>query len=153
MKAISHGHSDRGETTSPAYTGGCICGAVRFDIRDDPVAMNDCQCRHCQQRSGTGHGSYITFASRRTAKLTGPSKHWEAVGAGGTVKHYVFCADCGAPVYLTFPAMPDLVIVHAAALDDPSRYRPQFVLYAASAQPWDPVAPSVQRFDRMPPAG
>jgi hypothetical protein len=138
---------------SDVYTGGCICGAVRFDIRDKPIGMNDCQCRHCQQRSGTGHASYITFTSRKTAKLTGPSKHWEVVGDGGTAKHYVFCADCGAPVYLTFPAMPDLLIVHAAALDDPSHYKPQYVLYASSAHPWDAVDPSVQRFDKMPPAG
>lgn len=30
---------------SEAYTGGCACGAIRYEISDEPLAMNDCQCR------------------------------------------------------------------------------------------------------------
>lgn len=44
------------------YTGGCACGAIRYEISTDPVMMNDCQCRDCQRDSGTGHGSYLIFA-------------------------------------------------------------------------------------------
>ena len=46
------------------YIGGCACGAIRFEARSEPMFQNHCQCRHCQQRSGTGHGSYVTFAGR-----------------------------------------------------------------------------------------
>ena len=46
---------------SDAYTGGCACGAVRYEIPGEPIVMNHCQCRDCQRRSGTGHGSYLTF--------------------------------------------------------------------------------------------
>ena len=48
-----------------AYTGGCACGAIRYDIAGEPVFMNHCQCRDCQRKSGTGHGSYLTFAQRK----------------------------------------------------------------------------------------
>ena len=52
---------------SEAYTGGCACGAIRYEIaaRTD-LAMNDCQCRDCQRESGTGHGSHLTFPGART---------------------------------------------------------------------------------------
>lgn len=43
------------------YTGGCSCGAIRYEIPANPVMMNDCQCRDCQHESGTGHGSHLTF--------------------------------------------------------------------------------------------
>jgi hypothetical protein len=49
---------------SKAYTGGCSCGAIRYAIPSEPVFMNHCQCRDCQRNSGTGHGSYLTFAQR-----------------------------------------------------------------------------------------
>jgi hypothetical protein len=41
--------------------------------------------------------------------------------------------------------------VRAASLDDPSRYRPQVLTYAARGYAWDHVDPMLQRFDRMPP--
>ncbi len=52
---------------SDAYTGGCACRAVRYEIRGAPVFQNHCQCRDCQYKSGTGHGSYLTFKPRRRA--------------------------------------------------------------------------------------
>ena len=55
---------------SEAYTGGCACGAIRYEISGEPMVSNDCQCRDCQRRSGTGHGSYLTFPSRKDVKLT-----------------------------------------------------------------------------------
>ncbi|RYE59425.1 MAG: aldehyde-activating protein, partial [Rhizobiaceae bacterium] len=36
------------------FTGGCTCGAVRYTVTGEPVAMVDCQCRQCQRESGTG---------------------------------------------------------------------------------------------------
>ncbi|AEG92896.1 GFA family protein [Ramlibacter tataouinensis] len=134
-----------------AYTGGCACGTIRFEVTGGPIVMNDCQCRDCQRRSGTGHGSYLTFPSRAAVRLTGEARQWEVTGDGGTVKRHAFCPVCGSPVYLTFPAMPQLFIVHAASLDDPSRYKPQFVTYLASGHAWDPVDPALQTFEKMPP--
>ena len=42
---------------SKPYTGGCACGAIRYEISCEPLVMTDCQCRDCQRESGTGHGS------------------------------------------------------------------------------------------------
>ena len=136
---------------SEPYTGGCACGNIRFEIRDRPAVMSDCQCRDCQRRSGTGHSSYMAFPSRSRVTLTGDAKTWDISGDAGTLKRHAFCPVCGSPVYLTFPAMPDLFLVHPASLDDPSRYEPQFVTYTASGHAWDRIDPAIQHFDRMPP--
>ena len=50
---------------SEAFTGGCACGAIRYEISGKPVFMNHCQCQDCQRRSGTGHGSYLTLRTGR----------------------------------------------------------------------------------------
>lgn len=70
---------------SKAYIGGCACGAIRYEISAEPVVSVDCQCRDCQRRSGTGHGSYLTFPSRETVKLKGEAKHWDIAGDSGNV--------------------------------------------------------------------
>ena len=135
---------------SQAFTGGCTCGAIRYAIAADPLAMLDCQCRDCQRESGTGHASHLTFP-RTSATVEGEATQWTAVGEQGTVKTRAFCPICGSPVYMTFPALPDYLVVRAASLDDPSRYAPQMVTWTASAQPWDHVDPDVPAFDKMPP--
>ena len=68
---------------SDPYTGGCACGAVRYEIAAEPVFMNDCQCRDCQPASGTGHGSYLTFPSRAAVTLRGPRRtgRWSPTAA------------------------------------------------------------------------
>ncbi|WJH40466.1 GFA family protein [Aliirhizobium terrae] len=137
---------------SRPFTGGCACGAIRYHVTSDPVAMVDCQCRQCQRESGTGHTSNMVFAGA-TVKLEGQPGHWEATGDGGTVKSRAFCTTCGSPVYMTFPAMPDLFVIRAASLDEPDRYQPQIVTWTDGAQPWDRIDTALTTFARMPPAG
>jgi len=136
---------------SKPYSGGCACGAIRYEISAEPLVMNDCQCHDCQHRSGTGHGSYLTFPSRKAVKLTGDAKQWDVAGDSGNLKSHAFCPTCGSPVFLTFSAMPDLFTIHATSLDDPARYKPQAVTYGVRGYAWDHLDPAVPKFDRMPP--
>ncbi|MDO9417251.1 GFA family protein [Pararhizobium sp.] len=131
------------------YTGGCACGALRYTILGEPAVMLDCQCRQCQRDSGTGHQSHLTFVSAEVT-TQGKASHWQNTGDGGTVKRRAFCPTCGAAVWLTFPAMPDVFIVTPASLDEPERYRPQMVSWTASGQVWDHLNPEVVTFERMP---
>ena len=133
------------------YTGGCACGAVRYATTSRPVFQNHCRCRDCQKRSGTGHGSYLTFARRADVTVTGEARFWRVAGDSGNAKVHAFCPTCGTPVYLTFEAMPDLLTVHAASLDDPDRFAPQVVTYAGRGPGWDTIAPSLPAFEGMPP--
>jgi hypothetical protein len=131
-------------------TGGCACGAIRYEIVGAPLFQNHCQCLDCQYQSGTGHGSYLSFA-RQGVGQTGNASRWDQLGDSGHVKTRAFCPTCGSPVFMRFSAMPGLFTVHAASLDDPGRFQPQVVTYAVRAQPWDTLDPALPRFERMPP--
>lgn len=135
---------------SQAYTGGCACGAIRYEISAEPLMQNDCQCRDCQHKSGTGHGSYLSF-SRQGMEQTGEAAHWDIMADSGHVKTRAFCPTCGSPVSISFSAMPDVLAVHAASLDDPSRFKPQAVTYAARGHEWDLLDPALTKFAGMPP--
>lgn len=132
------------------YSGGCACGAIRYEISGDPVFQNHCQCIDCRRRSGTGHGSYLSFANRGAVKIDGKASEWRVTADSGNDKIHAFCPVCGAPVYLTFTAMPDVIAVHAASLDDPSGFAPQALTYAGRGFAWDTVDPSIPAFERMP---
>ncbi|QFI69075.1 Gfa-like protein [Sinorhizobium alkalisoli] len=47
--------------------------------------------------------------------------------------------------------MPELIAVHATSLDDPSQFNPQALTYSIRGQAWDPIDPSLQKFERMVP--
>src|SRR3569832_659993 len=100
--------------------GGCACGAIRYETAREPIFENHCQCRDCQKRSGTGHGSYLTFAGRAGMTIKGEAKSWRVAGDNGNAKLHAFCPTCGTPVYLTFAASPNKNTKHTASQDDPA---------------------------------
>lgn len=132
------------------YRGGCTCGAIRYETSSEPIVELHCQCRECQKRSGTGHSSYLTFALRSEIAITGEAKEWQVAGESGNMKNHGFCPNCGTPVYVTFVAMPELIAVHAASLDEPGRFKPQFVTYGVRGLAWDTIDATLPRFERMP---
>lgn len=136
--------------TGEPFTGGCACGAVRYEIAAEPLAMNHCQCRDCQQTSGTGHGSYLTFPDRQAVKLEGQVTPWRMIADNGNVKTRGFCPTCGAPVCLTFSDMPAFFTIHAASLDDPGRFQAQMATYTKRGQDWDRLDADVPKFEAMP---
>jgi hypothetical protein len=133
-----------------AYVGGCACGAIRYVISDEPIMSNDCQCRDCQHTSGTGHGSYLSFADRGRVVVQGEASQWAMTADSGNVKTRAFCPTCGSPVYLTYSAMPEVFTIHAASLDDPGRYRPEVVSYTMRGYDWDHIDPALHKFAAMP---
>ena len=134
---------------SSKYTGGCNCGAIRYEIDAEPVMAGHCQCRDCQHQSGTGHGSHIGFP-RTAVKLQGKATHWEKAADSGNIATRAFCPTCGSPVYSTNSGMPDFFIVEAGSLDDPARFVPQMVVYTSSGLAWDQLDPALPRFNKMP---
>ena len=82
--------------------------------------------------------------------IKGELKYHAVVGDSGNEVGRGFCASCGAPITTRLAAMPDVMVIKAASLDEPARFKPTMNLYISSAQPWAPVAPGLQNFDKMP---
>ena len=131
--------------------GGCLCGAVRYELDWPPLAQVTCSCRNCQKQAGSALSVVLVFR-REAVRLTGPLATYDDRGSSGQVVHRRFCPACGSPVYLTYPAMPDLITVHAASLDDPARFKPQAITYGMRGHAWDLLDPALPKFDKMPPA-
>jgi hypothetical protein len=134
------------------YSGGCACGALRYETGAEPVFSNHCQCSDCQKRSGTGHSSYLTFPDKAEVTVSGEAKTWTVRADSGFDKHHAFCPRCGTPVYLTFDRMPNIFTVHATSLDDPSLFAPTVITYAGSALAWDDMSPTLTAFETSPSA-
>ena len=135
------------------YTGGCACGAIRYESTAEPVMMLHCHCRDCQRDSG-GASVAAVIVSIGGFRLARGSPHYYASSstAGGAV-HRGFCVDCGAPVVAKFDAAPHLISIRASSLDDPSWFQPQLDMWTSDAQPSDHMNPALPKFEKYPPFG
>jgi len=133
------------------FSGGCACGAVRYECNADPIAAGHCQCRACQRDSdsGTGHGSHIMLP-KAASTVTGDVKFYDSPADSGNIVSRGFCPTCGTSVLSHNSGMPDMMAVRAASLDDPSLFEPMLVVFTESAQPWDTLDEDLPSFPKMP---
>ena len=130
-------------------TGGCACGAVRYEYSGDPVFMGNCHCRDCQRTTG---GAYVAGIGvpESALKITGIVKYHELAGDSGKRVSRGFCPSCGSRLFSAIEARPEIVAILAGSLDDPSIYKPTVDIYTSSAQPWDHMDPQTVKFLKMP---
>lgn len=117
-------------------SGGCKCGAVRYQGAHIAAPMFRCHCRDCQQLTGSGHAEMLPL-DQRSFVISGKMKTYEMQGGSGQPTYSGFCPECGAQLTRRSARMADRIYVHAGSLDEPDRYRPQKSIYAEAAQPWD----------------
>ena len=122
---------------APPLTGGCMCGAVRFEVDEALIEAEYCHCTRCQRRTGTA-ASATALAVPGSVRVVRGEEHvrsWEP--DDGWAK--LFCSICGSGLFCRNPSGPEQYGVRLGSFDaDPGAriaFR-QFVDYAAS---WEPI--------------
>ena len=141
-------------TQASSISGRCACGAVHYEADAPPGMALQCHCRDCQRATGTGHASMAMFP-RASFRLHGELNYHSVTTDLGHSARRGFCPRCGSPVVAEPGAVPHLIAVHAASLDDPSLFAPVAVLYAKRAPDWDRTDAALPKFETMlpPPPG
>jgi hypothetical protein len=132
------------------YCGGCRCGAIRYEIAAEPLFGGQCQCLDCQRGTGGGHASFMAFPAA-AVQLTGTPRFYESEADSGNQVRRGFCPTCGSPVVGHSSGVPEMTTIPAGSLDDPSVFKPAFVVYTSRGQKWDLVDSGLQSFPKMPP--
>lgn len=123
-------------------TGGCLCGAVRYEIAKPPQVTAICHCTHCQRQSGSMFSTNIVVQDADYSQ-TGETKVYEDNGDSGQPVWRHFCGQCGSPLFSRIALMPGMTMIKAGTLDDFSSITPGVEVYTAHAAAWvAPVAPA-----------
>ena len=118
-------------------TGGCNCGAVRYEVDGPLVSASYCHCTRCQRRTGTAASAQARPAPGALRIVAGSDRLRAWVPERGWEK--LFCGDCGSAICSRDPENHDLVAIRLGTFDADPGIRPgyrQFVVYAA---PWEPI--------------
>jgi hypothetical protein len=95
--------------------GGCLCGAVRYELSGRPRLSVSCHCRECQYVSGGGPAHAMVMRAEGVTITNGRTKeHWTISARGSRVAR-LFCADCGTLLFAKNASHPEFLAVKAGA--------------------------------------
>ncbi len=113
------------------WTGGCQCGAVRYELLQKPDGAHICHCRMCQKAFGNFFAA-LAGVPRDKFRVT-----------RGTVSNFKssadvqrgFCRECGTP--LTFDDLTeDRISVSIGSMDQHGDFQPEVQYGLETREPW-----------------
>jgi hypothetical protein len=135
-----------------ARTGGCLCGAIRYQVDAPITELRACHCTNCQRASG-GHGTVAAPVPRASLKLTKgtPKQFVDKADSGRKLVRY-FCGDCGSPLYSHREMAPEMLNVRAGTLDDSAGLKITMDIWTKSARSWHHIDPASKQIPGQPDA-
>ncbi len=127
-------------------TGGCTCGAVRFEMTLPLGLALYCHCTRCRRRTGTAasvqvrvHGDRLRVTEgERLVRAFAPERGFEKL----------FCGECGSSLFSRNPRDGREMSIRLGAFDDDPGVRPSWRQFVAYAAPWEPIRDDgLPRFD------
>lgn len=102
-------------------TGGCQCGAVRYEARAQPISPSLCHCRMCQKAYGNVFGALVWFPTESFRFTAGAPKEYRS----SKIAVRGFCVNCGTPLTFAYDARPEQIAVTIGSLDRPEIAPPE----------------------------
>lgn len=135
--------------TGAVHAGGCLCGAVRYEIHGGPMIVHACHCKMCQRRTGSAFAVNLWIEADRVKLLQGELVSRFAPGIAPDSRTETWsCAACGTSLWTLFPSSPtNSRFVRAGTLDEPQHFTPDVHIFIASKQPWVLIPEGVPAFE------
>ena len=107
------------QTAANPMTGGCLCGAVRFEAKLDTLEGYYCHCRMCQLAFGNTRAAFVNLRKDQVAWTAAQPTRY----ASSKIALRGFCGQCGTPLSFEFLAS-DHMDLAAGSFDRPDLLRP-----------------------------
>ena len=113
---------DTNDGNPAKYTGGCLCGAVRYEVRGELMDVVNCHCSKC--RRFNGHVGAYTATDRKNlvfSRSDGLKWYHSTLDETPNV-HRGFCAECGSSIFWD-PRDNMNISIAAGSLDPPTNLK------------------------------
>lgn len=131
-------------------TGGCHCGAIRYELEGEPLTHALCHCTDCRRHAGAPMVGWTMYPLSALQLVKGSPRTYESSKEG----RRRFCPDCGTGLfYENAEMLPGLIDVQSATYDDPNAVPAQAHIQIAERIRWMEHVHELPAFDRFPPQG
>ncbi len=116
------------------HQGGCLCGAVRYELAGAPTSANICYCTQCQRQSGSPVPAFVSYPLACFSLVAGAPADYRS--SPRALRQ--FCAACGSSLFWREDGAGE-IDVYSGTLDEPRRMPPPaFAIWAAHRARWVP---------------
>ena len=127
----------------PVIEGGCLCGALRYQLNEPPTGINDCHCIDCRRSSGA---PFVTWGCVDRDQLTIAKGVVRRIPHAQRIRSFAAC--CGTHVFFEDAPDSETVDVTIASLDNPSPFAPEITIWTEDRLPWVLLHPSRPTYKR-----
>ena len=131
------------------YTGGCLCGAVRYEAEGEPLYAGHSHCVDCRKASGSGFIPFLGFASS-AVRFSGETLQVRSLSFRGGEAVRNRCAVCGSLVFGGVVGVDTSHTIYAGSLDEPDIFRPVMAIFTRDRPDWVILPEGLQAFETMP---
>lgn len=79
--------------------GACQCGAVRYELSGEALALYVCHCAECRKQSASAFGISLIVPRQRLHLTQGRPNFWSRTTDSGNTLECAFCATCGTRLW------------------------------------------------------
>ncbi len=129
-------------------TGGCLCGAVRYEVTTPLQGAEYCHCRMCQKASGAPVATWTWVPLENFSYSKG-----EPVAYQSSRKSIrFFCGTCGSQLTARAAEAPTEMVISLATLDNPEVIKPEYHIWTSSQSSWFEIADNLPRHNEGSPS-
>jgi hypothetical protein len=129
-------------------TGGCHCGAVRYEADGEAITHALCHCTDCRRSAGAPMVGWTMYRLEAVKVTRGTPKVYQSSEHGR--RH--FCPDCGTGLFYTnAQILPGIIDIQSATYDDPDAVPARMHIQIADRIRWMERVHELPMFERYSP--
>ncbi|GJD62551.1 GFA family protein [Methylobacterium frigidaeris] len=128
-------------STGAMISGGCRCGAVRYEAQGEPWNVTVCHCTDCRGATGAPMVGWLTVRQESCRFTAAPAWFRSSPRA-----ERAFCPSCGTPLAYRADDLPEEIDLTLASLDDPERYPPRDHVWVSRRLSWVTLPPGLPAY-------
>ena len=132
------------------FTGGCLCGTIRYAVNAEPQRIHNCHCDTCRKVTGSAFATNIFVAENDIVITQGKPNSFSHIADSGNTVVKEFCSNCGSQLFGHGAGRPGVKNIKVGSIDDASFVQPIANLYVKRALPFTLIDSSLEGFDEMP---
>jgi len=126
-------------------TGGCLCGACRYEARAEQINIRACHCRMCQKAIGASFNARV-LVPLDSLTIEGPVGWYHS----SDLLRRGFCTQCGTTLFSERQSA-NAIGLTMGSLDDPNRFDPAEHIWISSKQAWVDLGGDLPCYAEGPP--
>jgi hypothetical protein len=129
------------------FSGGCQCGAIRYEASEAPLLVALCHCTMCRRAHAAPAVAWAMFGAAQVRFVRGEPKRY----ASSASALRGFCGACGTQICFTADYIPGLIDLAVGSFDRPESLPPALHYWESKRLPWLSTADSLPRHAEFPP--